>query len=30
MHELAYDRVPVKAAATLPALWRVTRRSSAR
>ncbi len=26
VHELAYDRVPVRAAATLPALWRVTRR----
>ena len=25
VHELAYDRVPVRAAATLPALWRVTR-----
>ncbi len=24
-HELSYDRVPVRAAATLPALWRVTR-----
>jgi carboxylesterase len=25
VHELAYDRVPVRAAATLPALWRLTR-----
>jgi carboxylesterase len=25
--ELAYDRVPVKAAATLPGLWRITRAS---
>ena len=24
VHELAYDRVPVRAAATLPALWRLT------
>ncbi|HUY45294.1 MAG TPA: alpha/beta fold hydrolase [Streptosporangiaceae bacterium] len=25
VHELCYDRVPVRAAATLPALWRLTR-----
>lgn len=26
VHELAYDRVPVKAAATLPQLWKLTQR----